>query len=189
MSGTIDYRSAGAVDGQHVVSVERSPDAAVVTIDFGEAGRQDAREQVSTLTAFLVVWVIMGGLLGWKVVRSVEEWIGLGVLFGVSTVLIMLAIARQRRELNADRWWRLTASAAGLQIEQQNRDGSAYSQKIYPRDRIRDVTIDCGRGEGRDEYEVCIYAPLPHRVPVRYFNVRRHEAEIIVNAIREGLRL
>jgi hypothetical protein len=86
--------------------------------------------------------------------------------------------------------WRFTASPTGLLIEWQDRLSGPWSQKTYLRDRIRDVSLDRTRGDdGRDRYEVCIFAPLPHVEPVRYFDVSRREAEMIINAIREGLRM
>jgi hypothetical protein len=86
--------------------------------------------------------------------------------------------------------WRFTASPTGLLIEWQDRDGGPWSRKTYLRDRIRDVTLEpSGRDDRSDSYEVCIFAPLPHVVPVRYFDVGRRHGEMIVNAIREGLRM
>jgi hypothetical protein len=143
---------------------------------------------------------ILSLLIGGTVAASeFGEGLLLIVVFAgpVAAVLLWLIIVR-RGDLLVDArtndpwWWRLTASPAGLLIEQHNRDGAASSRKFYPRENIRDLTVDRNAArdhEIRDEHEVCIYAPPPHREPVRYFAVRRGEGEMIVSAIREGLEL
>ena len=189
LTPTIDYRAAGAADGQLPVSVERAAQAVIITVDFGEEGRQRNREPTSLLIGFLTVWVIGGIYLASDLNVSGKEWVGFGAIFGGGAALPLWGIVAKRRELKADRWWRLTASSAGLLIERQNRNGAAYSRQNYLRDRIRDVTVERTDSDAGDHCQVCIYAPHPHREPVRHFNLRHREAEMIVNAIREGLRL
>jgi hypothetical protein len=184
----LDYRRAGPV------SVERAGDAVIVTIDFRDDERQKKHDLVKGLLALLLLLLLFGGTVAAS--EFGEGWLLVVVFFGpVAAVLLWLIIVR-RRDLLVDArandpwWWRLTASPAGLLIEQHNRDGAANSRKFYPRENIRDVTVernDARDHDIRDAHEVCIYAPLPHREPVRYFAVRHGEGEMIVNAIRAGL--
>ena len=188
LTSTIDYRRAGAADGTLPVSVERAGDAMIITIDFREPAQQRERESMPYSAGHLVVLAIVGIVLG-SVVSS-KEWSGAGALIGGGAAALLWFIVKKHRESRVDPWWRFTASPAGLLIEWQDRDGGPWAEKTYPRDRIRVVTAEGNaNGEEGDRYQVCIYAPLPHVVPVRYFDVRRGEAEMIVNAIREGLRL
>src|SRR4051794_7760490 len=168
----IDYRRAGPVN------VDRAGDAVIVTIDFADAERQKKHDLVKGLLAFLLVLLILGGTVA---ASEFGEGLLLVVVFlgPVAAVLLWLIIVR-RRDLLVDArandpwWWRLTASPAGLLIEQHNRDGGASSpRKFYPRENIRDVTVERNAARDhdiRDAYEVCVYAPLPHREPVRYFS-------------------
>jgi hypothetical protein len=188
LTPTIDYRRAGAV------SVERAGEAVIMTIDFGDAERHKKHDVVKGLLAFLLVWLLIGGTIASS--RSGKGLVLVGLFFGPVAAVLLWQIMVRRRDLLVDarandRWWRLTASPAGLVIEQQNRDRAAKPpRKFYPRENMRDVTVERNSARDhdiRDDHQVCIYAPLPHREPVRYFTVRRGEGEMIVSAIREGL--
>jgi hypothetical protein len=151
--------------------VERAGDALVITIDFADAERQKKHDVVKGLLAILLVWLLIGCIVASG--QSDKRLLGVGVIFGSVAALLLWQIIVKRGDLRVDArandpwWWRLTASPAGLLIEQHNRDGAASSsRKFYPRENIRDLTVERNAArdhEIRDEHEVCIYAPPPHR--------------------------
>jgi hypothetical protein len=73
--------------------------------------------------------------------RAGKAWVALGAVIGGGAAMLLWFIAEKPPHLDVESTWRFTASPTGLRIEWQDAKGGAYSQKTYPRDRIRDVTV------------------------------------------------
>lgn len=168
------------------VTVDRTDDSVVITVDLGEEGRKAHREDAKIVGAFLVLWLAGLFFIGYS--RQKPDEYPFAAAMGLFGAVVMLwRIRAHVRDARDPIWWRIIFSTLGIVGQQQRESGADANSTFCPRHRIGEIKVGIIE-EGHSDCEIRIFEPNGSHVAWRLLSVSREVADDAANELIDAVK-